>query len=81
MDVCDVRHLQGRPADFCLSRYGSRVFLLGRDCQQAAAAGFFRNLENIKKIVGYFSIASEKNLPKYENFICILEKMGYNKVE
>jgi len=46
-----------------------------------AAARFFPVLEGIGRGCPVFAASLQKNLAKYKNFICILEKMGYNKVE
>jgi hypothetical protein len=81
MALRHVRYLSGRSAAFCLCGHGGRLHNLGGHRQHPPASGFFRNLEISRQALGISSAASEKNLPNYKNFICILEKMGYNKVE
>ena len=58
---------------------------LGCECGSMAAFHIFPVLEGDRNAV-FLAAASvsenfEKNTKFYKNFICILEKMGYNKME
>ena len=52
---------------------------------ETASACFFRFLEGCGGYFAFSYLPREKNFSKnarnYENFICIFEKMGYNKME
>jgi len=48
--------------------------------RDAAAPVFLQLLETNRAVMEIFSPSLEKNMEKCKNFVCILEKMGYNKV-
>lgn len=54
---------------------------LGSDRWQMAAACFSGDMEHFGSRSGNFPVAFEKIFVFSENFVCICEKMGYNKME
>jgi len=50
------------------------------ECRNAAAAGFLQILEVFGAFMVFAPAAYEKNIEKSKKIVCILEKMGYNKV-
>ena len=85
MAVSGVRHMPWRYSAgvYCRSVFGGAC--LGRDCGKMAASYLFPALERgwdaVFLAAVYNSDNFEKNTKIYKNFICILEKMGYNKME
>jgi len=74
-----LRHLRrGHPAGLFFW-YASGVRGLGNDGGTVAAACFYRNLEGCGLDLGNNSASFEKIFGNYKNFVCICEKMGYNK--
>jgi hypothetical protein len=81
MAMPQLRRLRrGYPVGLChrASRRGSDM---GMDHRHAAAACFFRFLENNLLPFRKNRHSCEKIFIFCENFVCICEKMGYNKVE
>ena len=45
------------------------------------ATRFLQTVDNYGKNLGVAAVPFQKNFKNDKNFICICEKMGYNKVE
>jgi len=61
--------------------HGHRRSCLGKNRGPAAASGFSENLANNWVNLEVFAASRQKNFEIFENFDCICEKMGYNKME
>ncbi len=81
MGLCELRGLRRRPADgipFGSRRRGGSVEMGSREASHAGFSGILADRR------GNFSpdpAAYEKIFEIFENYVCICEKMGYNRVE
>ena len=77
----ELSRVQGRPAAGVFRRAAGGGNRLGSGVRQPDRARFFRILEIRQGNPGLRAAAGKKFFRICKNFICICEKMGYNKVE
>jgi len=81
LDIPSFRTLPSGHPYGLFDRYAGRYRCMGMHSRTAAAVCFFGGLGNSGKNMGCSAAPFQKNFKNDKNFICICEKMGYNKVE
>lgn len=80
LDLYQLRRLPGGHPDSLSAGDDRRHPALGKYLRSLAPAGVFRILAGFGFAFPLFSDSLEKIFGIYENFVCICEKMGYNRM-
>ena len=80
ISACGFRSLRRGSAAGLFSGTGGGRDRLGADDGPAAAAGFYLFLEEYRQYFGFLTDSGQKIFKKTKNYLCNLEKIGYNKM-